>query len=229
MLELLWLIGTFLFVLLVVVFARKGGSSYLIGLYVAIMIIMNALGSKLITFFGFKANVGIILISAGFLVSDMLCEFFGKKEASRAVWIGIIGMCLFILTSALAVHWIPTPAFKHQAAYALLFGMSIRLALAQIITNIIAQNHDVWAFYFWKRLTKGRHLWLRNNISTITSQVFSTICFFTIAFYGVYDIVPIIYETILAKVLISFIDTPFMYLARYLYKKGINRTHASSF
>jgi len=70
----------------------------------------------------------------------------------------------------------------------------------------------------WKRLTKGKHLWLRNNLSTITSQTISSVLFFTIAFYGVYDIWPIIIETTIAKCIISIIDTPFIYLSRALFR-----------
>ena len=128
-------------------------------------------------------------------------------------------MVFFLLTSLLAVHWPAAEAFKHQAAYTLLFGASVRLALAQIITNIVSQNYDIFAFYFIKKLTKGKYLWLRNNLSTMTSQIISTILFFTIAFYGVYDIVPIIIGTSFAKILISLIDTPFIYLARYLFRR----------
>jgi uncharacterized integral membrane protein (TIGR00697 family) len=219
MYELLWLLGTFGFTLIAAYLARKGGVTYLIGIYVGIMIIMNALGSKLILFLGFNANVGIILISASFLVSDMICEFFGKQHASRAVWIGILSMILFMITSYLAVNWPAATMFRYQESYAILFGTSARLALAQIITNIVAQNHDVWAFYFWKRVTRGRWLWLRNNLSTISSQIISTILFFTIAFYGVYDIIPLITGTIMAKVIISILDTPFIYIARYLYAR----------
>lgn len=225
MIELLWITGTFLFTILAAVLSRKYGAGVLIGLYVALMITMNALGSKLILFFGLQANIGLILISASFLTSDMLCEFFGKKEATKAVWIGILGMILFMLTSFLAVYWPPAPAFQNQVAYALLFGTSIRLALAQIVTNIVAQNHDVWSFFFWKKVTKGKYLWLRNNLSTMTSQTISSILFFTIAFYGVYDIIPIIIGTTIAKILIAFIDTPFMYLSRKLfYWRGDNGT-----
>ena len=224
MLEILWLIGTFAFTLVAVYLGKKGGSGYLIGLYVALMIIMNALGSKLITFLGFKANVGIILVSASFLVSDMLCEFFGRKEASKAVWIGIIGMILFMLTSILAVNWPAAAAFKNQAAYALLFGLSSRLAIAQIITNIVAQNYDVWAFYFLKRITGNKHLWIRNNLSTMSSQIISTILFFTIGFYGVYPIFPIIVGTSIAKIVISVIDTPFIYMARALFRWNRNES-----
>ncbi len=220
MTELLWLFGTFVFTLLAAYFGKKFGSNYLIGLYVALMITMNALGSKLITFLGFQANVGLILISASFLVSDILCEFYGKKKAVHAVWIGIIGMIFFLLTSLLAVAWTPAEAFKHQTAYALLFGTSGRLAIAQIVANLIAQNHDVFAYYFWKKKTKGKHLWLRNNLSTIVSQIISTIIFFTIAFYSIYDIIPIIIGTIIVKILISILDTPFIYLARYVFKRA---------
>ena len=219
MFELLWLLGIFLFCFLVALLAKKFGVNYLIGLYVALMITIVSLGSKLIYFFGFQVNVGFLLISATLLLSDIVAEFFGEKKAFHMVWIGLIGIVFFMLTSLLAVFWPATPFYQNQEAYRLIFGLSIRMSIAQLVTNLITQNQDVLVFSLIKKMTKGKKLWLRNNVSTITTQLCNTVLFYVIAFYGVYDIWPIIVQSSILKIFVSLLDTPFIYLTKIFYKK----------
>ena len=93
-----------------------------------------------------------------------------------------------------------------------------RIVLGSIIAYLISQHHDVWAFHFWKRKTGGKHLWLRNNASTVVSQLIDTVVFVIIAFVGIFPIVPLIIGVYVAKVAIAFIDTPFMYMILRLVK-----------
>ena len=102
---------------------------------------------------------------------------------------------------------------KQQSAYEALLGPNRRIVLASLLAYLCSQKHDVWAFHFWKALTGGRHKWLRNNLSTMTSQLIDTVIFVGIAFWGV---VPNLGEMILAqyvlKLLIALVDTPLFYV-----------------
>ncbi|PIZ54623.1 transporter, partial [Candidatus Uhrbacteria bacterium CG_4_10_14_0_2_um_filter_41_7] len=94
-----------------------------------------------------------------------------------------------------------------------------RITVASFIAYLISQHHDVWAFHFWKKKTNGKHLWLRNNASTVVSQLIDTVVFTFIAFYGVLPIVPLILGTWVVKILIALIDTPFIYGAVWIMDK----------
>jgi len=140
--------------------------------------------------------------------------------------------------------WLPyAPRSYVQAEqYTRVFGISIRFFIASITAFVISQMHDIWAFNFWKEKTKGKYLWLRNNLSTIISQLIDTIIFMFIALYYLpFSFVPaalntspkftftymfvliIPYWTL--KVVIALFDTPFVYLGvkwlrGYVYKKN---------
>jgi hypothetical protein len=92
-----------------------------------------------------------------------------------------------------------------------------RITAASLVAFLVSQLHDVWAFHFWKRLTKERYLWVRNLMSTIVSQLIDTVIFVTLAFYGIFSItafIQIAITTYLIKVIVALLDTPFIYLAR---------------
>lgn len=80
-----------------------------------------------------------------------------------------------------------------------------------MVAYLISQHHDVWAFNFWKKKTKGKHLWWRNNASTLVSQFLDSVIFVFIAFYGIFDVVPLIIGNYVVKIIIALVDTPFMY------------------
>ena len=83
----------------------------------------------------------------------------------------------------------------------------------------MSQYHDVWAFNFWRRITKEKHLWLRNNASTLVSQAIDTFLFIFLAFYGVVPVIPLILGQYFVKLCIALLDTPVVYLFVHLIKK----------
>ena len=102
-----------------------------------------------------------------------------------------------------------------QEAYVLVVGMVPRIVLGSLVAYLISQLHDVWAFHFWKGKTKGKHLWIRNNASTIVSQLIDSVVFVTIAFIGVVPgsvLLMMIVVQYVSKVIIAIVDTPFIYL-----------------
>ncbi len=94
-----------------------------------------------------------------------------------------------------------------------------RIAIASLIAYLVSQHHDVWAFHFWKKKTGGKFLWLRNNVSTISSQLLDSALFITIAFYGIMPIWPLILGQRAVKIIIAAIDTPFLYASIWMMDK----------
>jgi hypothetical protein len=94
--------------------------------------------------------------------------------------------------------------------------------IASLVAYVCSQYHDVWAFHFWKRVTSARFLWLRNNASTIVSQLLDSVVFITIAFYGSMPLVPLIVGQWVVKVGIAvLVDTPLVYLLVYLLRRRL--------
>ena len=106
-----------------------------------------------------------------------------------------------------------------QGSLLTIFGLMPRIAAGSMIAYLLSQHYDVFAFHFWKKRTKGKYLWLRNNASTMVSQVIDTVIFCTIALWGVYDTntwLQILATTYFLKWFVAVIDTPFIYLAKRL-------------
>jgi len=173
-------------------------------------------------------SVGILTVPVMFLVTDIVEEVLGKEVAKKFVNSAIVVMIFILIITALSV-WLPadpTKEYFSQESYASIFSVTIRMSIASIIAFILAQYHDIWAFNFWKRKTDGKFLWLRNNASTIISQLIDSTVFMFIAFYGltpkfnVVYIISLILPYWLFKILFALLDTPFAYLGvRWLKKE----------
>jgi len=202
-------------------------TNILLGLFVGSLIAANLIGLKVANFYLFDASVGILLFPILFLVTDIIEEVHGKKKAKEFVIVGFAALIIVLIVTVIAVLLPFADRSLVKEEYTNIFGTTIRIFIASITAFLIAQLHDVWAFNFWKEKTKGKYLWLRNNLSTIVSQLIDTTLFMFIAFYGVtlnswFDPVnskfTIIYlfELIipywLVKILFALGDTPFCYL-----------------
>ena len=189
------------------------------GIFVGCLIGANLIGLKIGNFGLFEASVGILLFPILFLVTDIIAEVHGKKKAQEIVITGFIALLIVLLATIIAVYIIP---FADRSwvtdEYTKIFGTTIRIFIASIIAFLISQLHDVWAFHFWKQKTKGKHLWLRNNLSTSVSQFLDTTIFMFIAFYNISPkfniefIFSLIIPYWIIKVLFALFDTPFCYL-----------------
>ena len=127
---------------------------------------------------------------------------------------------IVIITVVIAIHWRSAPfATDYSEQFSSVLGLVPRVVLASMVAYLLSQHHDVFAFNFWKTKTKGRHLWLRNNLSTMVSQAIDTGVFITIAFYGVMDIVPLLIGQYVIKLIIAVLDTPFIYFISWLMDK----------
>ncbi|MEZ4803271.1 MAG: queuosine precursor transporter [Gelidibacter sp.] len=172
----------------------------------------------------FEISVGILPYPITFLITDLISEIYGKKRANDVVVIGIFAS-LFSLGIVLVSKSVPATSWSYvdDSTFSHVFGSTAIAVFASMMAYLFAQFIDIQIYHFWKRLTKGKHLWLRNNFSTFTSQFVDTLtillllCSFEIIawdkFYG------LLVSGFIFKALIALCDTPFLYLGVYLFKK----------
>lgn len=191
---------------------------FLFALFVACMVMVNTLGTKITTIAGVRVSVGIFFVPVLFLVTDIVGEVFGRREASRFVNMATIMLVLLFVMMAVCIAVKPNEQWGMQEQYAQVFGSSIRMTIASLVSFVVAQQLDVFMFAFWGRITKGKHLWIRNNLSTIVSQLIDTTIFEFIAFWHLNDkfttgyIFSLILPYWLFKVVFALLDTPLCYL-----------------
>ncbi len=217
-----WVILTLSAVTLVVALAEIYGVEIAIGIFATLTVVANIIASKLVTVGNIIVPAGVIVYSATFLITDVLGEIYGKEYGKKAVVTGFFANIIATLAIVTAILWKPAPIGIETAKdFKKVFGLTPRIVVASMVAYIISQTHDVYAFHFWKEKTKGRHLWLRNNASTIVSQLIDTCTFITLAFYGVVSnniLIRMIAGQYIIKVLIALLDTPFMYIATFTWK-----------
>jgi len=189
--------------------------AYFASFFAALIVIANITASKLISFHGLVVPVAVIAYPITFLVTDVVSEVYGKKTAQMIVNAGFWAMIGATILIFLTVRIPPASFWKGQDEFARVLGNVPRIAVASLVAYLLAQNHDLFAFHFWKKLTRGRHLWLRNNASTMVSQLIDTFVFISIAFLGVVSrqvLFQMIISQYIVKLLIALADTPFCYL-----------------
>ena len=191
----------------------------LLGIFVGLLIGMNLLGGKITTLFGISVSVGIFMVPLTYLITDIVEEVYGKKIAKHFVLAGVIALIMIFFYTALCVWLEPHDRYTEMNdAYTSIFNGSLRIMVASVVAFLLAQFHDVWAFEFWKKKTKGKMLWLRNNLSTFVSQGIDTFVFMMIAFYHVTPkftfgfIISLAIPYYLFKIGFAVLDTPFVYL-----------------
>lgn len=202
---------------------------WLAGTFLFALIIANVLAaSKLIVIdLGFHQlilAVGIIAYPITFLVTDIICELYGQKRATELVWVGFFVSMLLLVFVEIG-RAIPALSSEQQNIYTHYFSSSARAVFASMLAYLVAQFLDVRLFHFWKRVTAGKHLWLRNNGSTIGSQLVDTVVVSLVLFWGTSpphmnggvmgfaEIAPIIRDGFLFKGVVALFDTPLLYLA----------------
>lgn len=197
------------------------------GLYASIVIsllLANLQGPKLTEIFGMQTSMGVILYSSIYFATDLLSERYGKREATRAVMIGFVVSVIIIVMISISLMYLPATnpetaglaQSMHQAT-ATLFTFTPRFVLGSLLAYLISQRFDVWIFHKIKTKTQGRHLWLRNNASTMVSQAIDTLIYGIVVWWGVVDFATAMQLALakyLFKVIIALVDTPFIYLAR---------------
>lgn len=174
---------------------------------------------KCVDIFGVSTTAGNVLYASTFLVTDILSEKYGKKDASRAVAYSFSIMMLWMLGTQMIMLFEPNGNDYINGSLQVVFGLVPRITIASLIGFLVSQNLDVYLYHrIWNKTgNDGKGLWLRNNGSTLTSQAVDTVIFTVIAFWGVYPtkvFLSILITTYVFKAVVAVLDTPFMYLAR---------------
>lgn len=175
--------------------------------------------------FALEQTLGNIMFASTFLVTDILSENHGKKAANKAVYLGIAVSLMFIIITKFWLSFTPSANDFAFPSFAVIFSNTPRVMFAGFAVYIVAQFLDVWIYHKLWAFTESkcgngrRFLWLRNNVATLTSQLINAILFNLFAFYGVYDsrtLFSIILSTYIIYTATSLLDTPVVYLARYI-------------
>ncbi len=187
---------------------------------IEVMMLVNA--------FGMEQTLGNTLFAASFVITDVLSENEGKEAADRAVDLGIFVSVVFL---AISQSWLLYTPSAEDTAYAYVkgvFSQTPRIMLASLGVYAIVQRFDVWLYHKWWSYTSkkcgdsGRFLWLRNNASTLASQLLNIVLFNFAAFFGRYDTVTLLKicaSGYLIYIVTSLCDTPVVYLSRRIKKR----------
>lgn len=211
-----------------VLFYNFWGKGGLLAFNVVATILANIEVLLIVDAFGVEMTLGNVLFASTFLTTDILSENHGKKDADRAVIISTACSILFIILSKMWLMYIPGKSDWASGAFHMIFRSTPRIVCASLTVYLISQLTDVWLYHKWwdwcrKRFGDSkRGLWIRNNGSTMISQLLNTLLYTFFAFYGTYSI-----ETLLSifassysiYFIISILDTPFVYLCRLIHEK----------
>lgn len=200
------------------------------GIFIASLVTCNLIANKFVTVdLGFKVFVvsaGILPYPITFLVTDLISELYGQKKANLVVVAGFFASMVVLLFLWLGGQFNAIPdSLVSDQVYDSVFRNAWRIIAASMIAYLFAQVVDVRIFHFWKKLTNGKHLWLRNNASTVVSQLLDTILVICILFFGVWgtgQIFSAIIDGWTFKMLMALIDTPIIYGIIYLLKGKID-------
>lgn len=192
-------------------------------LFVVSLIIANVVASKIVSFGELVVPAAIVAYPITFLMTDVIGEIWGKEEANRTVKIGFVCQLFSLLLIGLAILLPVAPFADNQLEFKSILGQSFRCVTASLIAYLCSQSWDVFVFHKLKSVNGEKYKWIRNNLSTMTSQIIDTAIFITIAFIGT---VPNIFTMIISQYLIKFIyaviDTPFFYFLTRKKRSDIN-------
>ena len=206
----------------------------LAGLFITSLVASNLIFTKIFYWYPFDINiygvklfelsVGILPYPLTFLITDLISEIYGKRKANQVVTTGIFASIFSILLILISsqVPAIGTSPIDDELFNQVFLNAPLAV-LASMLTYLIAQYIDIRIYHFWKNLTKGKHLWLRNNFSTFTSQIIDT--FTIVSLLIIFEILPsdkflvLVISGILFKVIVAILDTPLLYFFVWLFRK----------
>jgi uncharacterized integral membrane protein (TIGR00697 family) len=222
--ELLWFATLLLDLSLTLLMYRLFGRIGLTAAIVLAILLANLQGPKLTVIFGLETSLGVIFYSTIFFATDLLGEKHGRAAASQAVLTGF-GVSV-IIVSMLSISMLYQPSTRPEsaefsadvhAAFATILDFTPRFVFGSLLAYLVSQSFDVWLFHRIRRTTGARHLWLRNNLSTMTSQALDTTLYSLVVWWGTVSLdtaIQLGLAKYLFKLVIAGFDTPFIYWAR---------------
>lgn len=183
----------------------------------------------LVDAFGMEQTLGNVMFASTYLVTDVLSENESKEDAKRAVHIGVFTSVMILAFTGMWLLYTPSASDVAMPAIRQIFSKTPRLMLASTLGYAVSQRFDVWLYHAWWKITsrnndKKRFLWLRNNGSTMISQIINTVLFTSIAFLGMYDtgtFIAIMISSYVIYLFTSLLDTPIVYIARKMKEKKL--------
>ena len=207
---------------------------YLAALFITSLVVSNLIFQKFFYWYPFdgkifgirlfELSVGILPYPITFLITDLISEIYGKIAANRVVTAGIFAS-FFSMGILLIADFVPAMESSpvDNATFTQVFSLSPLAVLASMIAYLLAQFVDIRIYHFWKKLTNGKMLWLRNNFSTFTSQFLDT--FSVVCLLSVFGVLPwdlffgLVLSGFIFKVIVALLDTPLLYLLVWMFKK----------
>lgn len=218
------LIGSLIFIYGMALLGYKlFGKTGLYCISAAATILVNIEVLIMIKAFGAEQTLGNVLFAVTFLITDILSECEGKKAADKAVYTSFFASIFFLVLSQSWLHYVPSESDWASPAIRTIFSNTPRMIIASLAVYGISQLFDVWLYHkIWDMTSKKSgnrrsFLWLRNNGSTLVSQLINTFLFTLFAFYGTYglsQIISIFISSYVIYIFTSLLDTPVVYLAR---------------
>ncbi|MFD1362493.1 queuosine precursor transporter [Lentibacillus salinarum] len=188
---------------------------YLNALFVGLLLLSNVLGVKLFSIGEIVLPATLVVYVVTYVITDVIGEVYGKDAARKTVQAGFLTQVIALVFIFIVIKLPAAPDFGLQAEFAAIMGGSFRVMVASLISYAVSQNLDVSIFHRLKARHGGEKLWLRNNLSTMTSQLADTAIFITVAFWGTVPfsvLLGMLVSQYLVKLMIALIDTPVVYL-----------------
>ena len=206
----------------------------LTAIFIASLVTCNLIFQKFFTWTAlgipnFALSVGIIAYPVTFIVTDLISELYGKRRANQVVLAGFFASVFTVILVYVAMA-VPTADISplDNATFEKVFGLSGPAFFGSMLAYLTAQFIDIRIFHFWKRLTEGKYLWLRNNASTMCSQLVDTsVILLILCSAGVIpweSFYSLLWMGWMFKVFVALIDTPIIYFCLWLLKDKIEPT-----
>jgi len=193
------------------------------GIFCACLVAAAVLATKILRIGPVFVPAGVFAYCFTFVCADVISEIWGRRCANMVVLAGFVGLVLVFLLIQLALWWPAASFWEQEEAFRGVFGMTPRIIAASLAAYVLSQFYDVWLYTLLKDRMCGRHLWLRNNLATILSQLIDSVVFVVIAFYGVMPLGVLILGQWSVKVALALCDTPLVYAAVWRIRAHIQR------
>jgi uncharacterized integral membrane protein (TIGR00697 family) len=216
-----WIIGITCFTFFGAWYARKYDKpDALIALYVVFVALSQIIAVKIAEFdlgiLTVTAPAAVLIYSVTYLFTDIVNEKFGRIEVHKMIFIAFVTQVAMLFFLWLGGATNPAPFWPDQEAWESIMGLVPRITMASWVAFLASENFDAWLFDVFRKLTRGRHLWMRNAFSSIPALTIDTFLFITVAFYGTMPLWPLIKGQIATKYLVGLVNIPFMYFNKWI-------------
>lgn len=194
-------------------------------------VLANIITAKNVVIMGMSTAIGTVMFASTFLATDILSEMYSKEDAKKAVYIGLFANVVLIISTQIALLYMPSSFDYADDAMQTLFSLNLRISIASAVMYFVANIGDIYIFNKLKDRMNGKGLWIRNNVSTILCNCLENFGFIALAFWGIYDIKTILTiaaSTSVIEAIVAVCDTPFLYLAKMIGDKNGKSTESDT-